>query len=169
VIKIINNFFKKDKYDQVIHHIKHNVRFTPRFFKDSTEKIKENYYGDRFNLDQDKNLYNTFIKQAEKKFKLKINKTYDSGIDLRNLSTWQSHVDSKNSKINILIMLDGPIGVTTGTCFFTDNELDIHVGFRPNRAVMFPSDYVHSPHKSDIKNMRRYTATLFVSDYEDLI
>ena len=66
-------------------------------------------------------------------------------------------------------MLDGPIAVTTGTCFYTDNELDIHVGFRPNRAVMFPSDRVHSPHKSEIKNMRRYTASLFVSEYETLI
>ena len=121
-------------------------------------------------LKSDKNLCNTFTKQAEKKFKLKIHKIdKDSGIDLRNLDKWQPHVDDKYSKINIFIMLDGPIAVTTGTCFYTDNELDIHVGFRPNRAVMFPSDRVHSPHKSEIKNMRRYTASLFVSEYETLI
>ena len=164
MIKIINNFFDDDKYNQVIHHIKNNIYFTPRYFSTENRKI---YYGDRFVLEEDKNLYDTFKKQAEKKFKLKINKTHDSGIDLRNLSEWQPHNDYGPSKINILIMLDGPVGVTTGTCFYTDNELDIHVGFRPNRAVMFPSDYFHSPHKSDVKSMRRYTATLFVTDYEE--
>jgi|TARA_R100000231_G_C5229992_1_gene136346 hypothetical protein len=170
MITIIDDFFDKDKYDQVMHHIKTNLCFTPRYFDDTKEKIKENYYGDRYILKSDKNLCNTFTKQAEKKFKLKIHKIdKDSGIDLRNLDKWQPHVDDKYSKINIFIMLDGPIAVTTGTCFYTDNELDIHVGFRPNRAVMFPSDRVHSPHKSEIKNMRRYTASLFVSEYETLI
>jgi hypothetical protein len=168
LIKIINNFFDNDKYNQVTHYIKNNIYFTPRYFPGTKEKTKENYYGDRFVLEQDKNLYNIFIKQAEEKFKLKINKTYDSGIDLRNLSVWQPHTDSNYSKINIFIMLDGPIGVTTGTCFYTDNELDVHVGFRPNRAVMFPSNYLHSPHKSDVKNIRRFTATLFVTEYEEI-
>ena len=167
MIKIINNFFEKNQYNNVINHIKNNLYFTPRYFYNTNEKTKKNYYGDRFVLKEDKNLYDLFIKQAEKKFKLKINETHDSGIDLRNLSIWQPHTDSGFSKINILIMLDGPVGVTTGTCFYTDNELDIHVGFRPNRAVMFPSDHLHSPHKSDVKSIRRYTATLFVKEYEE--
>ena len=167
MIKIINDFFEKDKYNQVINHIKNNIYFTPRYFHNTEEKTKENYYGDRFVLEEDKELYDTFIKQAEEKFKLKINKTHDSGIDLRNLSVWQPHTDT-HSKLNIFIMLDGPVGVTTGTCFYTENELDIHVGFRPNRAVMFPSNYVHSPHKSDVKNIRRYTASLFITEYENV-
>jgi len=170
MITIIDDFFDKDKYDQVMHHIKTNLCFTPRYFDDTKEKIKENYYGDRYILKSDKNLCNTFTKQAEKKFKLKIHKIdKDSGIDLRNLDKWQPHVDDKYSKINIFIMLDGPIAVTTGTCFYTDNELDIHVGFRENRAIMFPSTWVHSQHKSNVSNLRRYTASLFVSEYETLI
>ena len=63
-------------------------------------------------------------------------------------------------------MLDGPVGVTTGTVFYTDGELDIHVGFRPNRAVLFPSNYYHSPHKCGLKGVRRYTASLFITDYD---
>jgi len=66
------------------------------------------------------------------------------------------------------VMLDGPIGVTTGICFYTEGQLDMHVGFRPNRAVMFPSDYYHTPHKSDLKGIRRYTATIFVDEYEEV-
>lgn len=170
MIKILDNFFDKDEYDKIIYHIKNKIYFTPRFFDGATEKTKDQYYGDRFALEDDKNLHSVFIKQAEKKFKIKINKTFDDGIDLRNLSVWQPHTDDKSGgKINILIMLDGQIGISTGTVFYTENDLDMHVGFRPNRAIMFPSNRIHSPHKSDIKSMKRYTATLFVSEYEELI
>ncbi len=166
MIKILDNFFDKDEYDKIIYHIKSKIYFTPRFFNGTTEKTKDNYYGDRFVLKNDQNLYNVFIKQAEKKFKIKIYETFDDGIDLRNLSKFNPHID--DAKMNILIMLDGPIGVTTGTVFYTDGELDMHVGFRPNRAVMFPSDLYHSPHKSDVA-IKRYTATLFVTEYEELV
>ena len=167
MIKIVNNFFDDEKYKQVIFHIKNNIRFTPRYLKDTTEKIKENYYGERFILNTDKNLLDTFILQSEKKFNFKIKKVHkDCGIDLRNLNDFTPHVDSGFAKLNILIMLDGPVGVTTGTVFYTDGELDIHVGFRPNRAVLFPSNYYHSPHKCGLKGVRRYTASLFITDYD---
>jgi hypothetical protein len=65
-------------------------------------------------------------------------------------------------------MISGPTAVTNGTVFYTDGELDIHVGFRENRAVMFPSQHVHSPHVSKVPNLKRYTATLFIQDYEDV-
>tara|TARA_R110002020_G_scaffold345977_2_gene559891 strand:+ start:489 stop:998 length:510 start_codon:yes stop_codon:yes gene_type:complete len=168
VIKILDNFFDDEKHKQIMHHIKSNLYFKPRFFDGSTEKTKKTHYGNRFNLKNDQNLYNFFVKEAEKNFKLKIHKTLDDGIDIRNLSEWQPHIDDKN-KSNVLIMLDGPIGVTTGTVFYTDGEIDIHVGFRPNRAVMFPSNYYHSAHKNDMKNLTRYTATLFLVEYEELI
>ena len=170
MIKIVNNFFDDEKkFNQIIHHIKNNIYFTPRHFENTTEKTKENYYGERFVLNSDKNLLNTFMTQSEKKFNIKIKKvTNDCGIDLRNLDKFKPHVDSNmGAKLNILIMLDGPIGVSTGTVFYTDNELDIHVGFRPNRAILFPSNYYHSPHKSELKNIRRYTSTLFIEDYEE--
>ena len=64
-------------------------------------------------------------------------------------------------------MIYGPTAVTNGTVFYTDNQLDIHVGFRPNRAVMFPSNKLHSQHASDVKNLIRYTSTLFVDNYEE--
>jgi hypothetical protein len=171
MIKIINNFFDDEKYKQIMHHIKNNIYFTPRYFLKTTEKTKENFYGERFVLNLDKNLLNTFISQSEKKFNFKIKKvTNDCGIDLRNLNDFKAHIDSDETtgaKLNVLIMLDGPIGVTTGTVFYTDGELDIHVGFKPNRAVLFPSDYYHSPHKCELKGIRRYTSTLFITDYEE--
>jgi len=168
MIKIINDFFDEEKYKQVIFHIKNNVRFTPRYLKDTKEKTKENYYGERFILNSDKKLLDIFILQSEKKFNFKIKKVHsDCGIDLRNLDRFVPHTDTElNAKLNVLVMLDGPIGVTTGTVFYSDGELDIHVGFRPNRAILFPSHYYHSPHKCELIGVRRYTATLFVEDYD---
>lgn len=169
MIKIINDFFDDEKYKQVMHHIKNNLYFTSRYFKNTTEKTKENFYGERFVLNSDKNLLNTFISQSEKKFNFKIKKVNnDCGIDLRNLDHFSPHIDNDGpNKLNILIMLEGPVGVTTGTVFYTEGELDIHVGFRPNRAVLFPSNYYHSPHKCELKGMRRYTSTLFIEEYEN--
>ena len=63
-------------------------------------------------------------------------------------------------------MISGPTAVTNGTVFYSEGELDIHVGFKENRAVMFPSDWLHSQHASKVPNLKRYTATLFCSSYE---
>jgi len=170
MIKIINDFFDKETYDKVIYHIKNKIPFSQRWYNDTkiTDRATKNYYGDRFSLSYDLDLLNTFKIQIEKKFNTRIKKIWhDSGIDLRNLEEFRSHTDDNIAKMNCLIMLDGPIGVTTGTCFYTDNELDVHVGFRPNRAVLFPSDHVHAPHACKLKNIRRYTASIFIQEYED--
>ena len=68
-------------------------------------------------------------------------------------------------------MVSGPTAVTNGTVFYVGDEnncsLDMHVGFRENRAILFPSDKIHSPHASKVPDLKRYTATLFVTDYEE--
>ena len=46
-------------------------------------------------------------------------------------------------------------------------DLDIHIGFQPNRAVFFPSDMTHAANVSPVKDMRRYTCTLFLWQYTD--
>ncbi len=170
MIKIIDNFFKDNVLVNLQNHITTRLQYTPQFFQDATEKTKENHYGDRFHLSKDANLFSLFVNTAEEKFKIKLKKVSDeSGIDLRNLDHFKPHVDVA-TKINILVMLKGPTAVTNGTVFYSgspdDCVLDIHVGFKENRAVMFPSNWVHSQHASPVKNLRRYTATLFVEDYD---
>ncbi len=172
MIKIVDNFFDDEKYKQVMYHIKNKIYFSPRYLEKTKERKEKLYYGERFTLNLDNNLLNTFISQSEKKFNFKIKKVADDcGIDLRNLDKFVPHVDFPFSKLNILVMLEGPVGVTTGTVFYNESEsleLDIHVGFRPNRAVLFPSDHYHSPHKCELKGIRRYTSTLFITEYENL-
>lgn len=169
MIKIINDFFKKDDLEKVKDFALNKAFYTPSYFDNAPEKTKEYYYGNRFHLERNKELLNTFIKQAELKFKIKINEVdWNSGIDLRNLDHFKPHVDDRDAVVNILVMISGPTAVTNGTVFYTDQQLDIHVGFKENRAVMFPSNYYHSQHASNVPNLKRYTATLFVKDYEDV-
>ena len=168
MIKIVENFFDDAKFLEIVNHITTKLIFTPSYSFDDVGN-PENYYGDRFFFNDDLNLLDVFMKQSEEKFKIKINSVdKGSGIDLKNLDSFKPHTDSNVAKLNILIMLHGPVAVTNGTVFYTDGKLDMHVGFRPNRAILFPSDHYHSPHASSQKGIRRYTATLFVNDYEDL-
>ncbi len=163
MIKIINDFFDDELFVNVKNHITTKLYYTPRFY----DEKKENYYGSRFVLSQDKKLLDTFVTQAEKKFKIKIKQLHsDSGIDIRNLDKFKPHIDDA-AKINIMVMLSGPTAVTNGTVFYTDGELDIHVGFKENRSILFPSNWYHSNHASNISNLKRYTASLFVENYEE--
>ena len=41
--------------------------------------------------------------------------------------------------------MHGPESINNGTGFYKDNELNIHVGFKPNRAIFFSSDVWHTP------------------------
>jgi hypothetical protein len=186
MIKIIDNFFDEKLFLEIKNHVTTKVMFTPRFFeknKDGTfvtakDKNKDNYYGDRFILLNDQKLRKCLTEQCEKKFKLKIKTIHDdSAIDLRNLDRFVPHQDSiseEEDKLgfqNILIYLAGPTAVSNGTVFYTKEKetlnLDIHVGFRENRAVMFPASWYHSPHASNVPNMRRYSASIFVLEYQE--
>jgi len=166
MIQVINNFFEEETFKEIQQKVTTNLMFSPRYFNPKGEKNEENYYGSRFILSADKYLEKLFIKTAEKKFKIKIKKLHeDSGIDIRNLSNFTPHIDD-GIKVNVLIMIYGPTAVTNGTVFYTDGELDIHIGFRENRALMFDSNIYHSQHASKIPNLKRYTSTLFIEDYE---
>ena len=86
MIKIINDFFKKEDLEKVQDFALNKAFYTPSYFDHATEKTKEFYYGSRFNLRRNKELLDFFTKQSELKFKIKIKKVNDnSGIDLRNL------------------------------------------------------------------------------------
>ena len=167
-IIIIDNFFDSNMFEKIKYHITTKLLFTPKYFNNATEKNKDSYYGSRFQLKNDPSLLDTFIQQTNKKFNIKIKKVDDSsGVDIRNLDSFKPHVDSVGGNIlNLLIMINGPTAVTNGTVFYTDGELDMHIGFRENRAVLFPSDKVHSPHASNIPNLIRHTATLFIKEFE---
>ena len=167
-INIIDNFFEEELFLNIQNHITTKLYFTPKYFENTTEKTKENYYGSRWDFMNDLQFLNIFTDQVRKKYKIKTNIiSSSSGIDLRNLDKFAPHRDSIRAKLNILIMIKGPRAVSNGTVFYTGEDLDIHVGFKENRAIMFPSARYHSPHASEVPNLKRYTASLFIQDYEE--
>ncbi len=173
MIKIINDFFNENDLKFIQDFALTKAPYTPCFFADAPEKSKEYHYGNRFYLHNNDEIKNLLIKQAQLKFNLKnIKITNDSGIDQRNLDHFKPHTDVKyGAFLNVLIMISGPKAVTNGTVFYTKDkenvELDIHVGFRENRAILFPSDWWHSQHASDVPNLQRYTVSLFIENYEE--
>tara|TARA_B110000211_G_C13981985_1_gene509838 strand:+ start:639 stop:1157 length:519 start_codon:yes stop_codon:yes gene_type:complete len=172
MIKIIDNFFKEKDLILVQDFALTKAFYTPQFFDNTVEKNKKNHYGNRWRLQNKPELLELFKKQSELKFKIKINDINScSGIDQRNLDHFKPHVDDGEGLLNILIMISGPTAVTNGTVFYHGSldsyNLDTHIGFRENRAIMFPSNKIHSQHASNVPNLKRYTATLFVKDYEE--
>ncbi len=172
MIQIIDNFFEDDVFKKIKHHVTTKLYYTPRWFENSKERNQKQYYGSRSILKSDTELQKKFVEQSEKKFKIKIKNIHkDSGIDLRNLKLVSPHVDP--CKINILIMISGEKDFFTGTLFYgnegtieTGAKLDMHIGFKENRAIMFTSDYIHSPFAHEDNDKKRFTASLFVTDYE---
>ena len=169
MIKIVDDFFEDVSFKKIKNYVVSQLFYEPRYLHNTTEKNNKTYYGARFVLNKNPGLLDTFVKQSEKTFKIKIKKLFkDSGIDIRNLDHFVPHTDDGvGSKINILIMMSGPTAVTNGTVFYKEGELDIHVGFRENRAILFPADWVHSAHATNVPNLKRHTASLFVTDYEE--
>ena len=172
MIKIIDNFFEEKDLKEVQYFALNNAHYTPCFFDNTTEKSPKTHYGNRWPFPPKSKILDLFLSQTENKFKIKIKEIHsNSGIDQRNLNHFKPHIDESVAKVNILIMISGPTAVTNGTVFYYKNmdqcELDIHVGFRENRAIMFPSTWIHSQHKSNVPNLRRYTSTLFIKNYEE--
>ena len=172
MIRVKDDFFEEKMFAHIKKHVTTQLIFEPRYFDNPAinpegERSKEQYYGSRFDWNNDKKLLDIFVKQAENAFRLKVKKLHSppGGIDIRNLDHFKPHTD--DGKLNILVMIGGPTAVTNGTVFYTDGELDIHVGFRENRAVLFPSNWWHSQHASNVPNLKRYTSTLFIKDYEE--
>tara|TARA_Y100000004_G_scaffold107827_1_gene120937 strand:- start:832 stop:1338 length:507 start_codon:yes stop_codon:yes gene_type:complete len=168
MIKIIDNFFNEKDLKFIQDFALNKAFYTPQYFEHAKERNKESHYGNRYQLSNNPELFELFKKQSELKFKIKLKKVNEySGIDLRNLDHFKPHTDEMTGIANILIMILGPAAVSNGTVFYTKGDLDIHVGFKENRAILFPSDKVHSQHASNVPNLKRYTATLFVQDYDE--
>lgn len=173
MIKIVDNFFNENDLKIIQNFALTKAFYTPAFFPNAPEKSQKYHYGNRYELKNSPELLDLFIKQAKLKFKIKIKEIEpNSGIDQRNLNHFKPHTDhDENVVMNLLIMISGPTAVTNGTVFYygdmNNYELDTHIGFRENRAILFPSNIVHSQHASDVPNLKRYTATLFIRDYEE--
>ena len=125
-------------------------------------------FGHNFNPDEtNKWLFN---KIKDKFFPDKDLKPTDCSFRLRHNVT--EVLPHKDDHVNYLFLyyLKGKETTYHGTGFYNDDStLDRYIGFKENRSIMFPSNWIHSNHASNVPNLRRYTSTLFVKDYKDLV
>jgi|TARA_R100000482_G_C5109211_1_gene139622 hypothetical protein len=169
MIKIVDNFFSDEVLEKTQHKVVNGLIYAPLYFDNNAARDKQNYYGSRFFFKDDLSLCKLFWKTTEDKFKIKIKKINPgSGVDIRNLDHFKPHDDVAAGIANVLIMIKGLKSINNGVVFYSDDQLDTHIGFRENRAVMFPSNLIHSPHLTVNPNMR-YTASIFIEEYDELI
>ena len=89
-----------------------------------------------------------------------------------NQGHYKPHVDdciNHHRTLSIILLLNDDY--EGGELIFksVDLQKDLHIiDVKKNRAVLFPSGHYHSPHKSNVPNLKRYTATLFIQDYEEV-
>ena len=66
VIKIVNDFFDKENFEKIKYHCTIKLYFEPQYFSDATERNKKTYYGDRYDLKNDPELFKQFTDTIEK-------------------------------------------------------------------------------------------------------
>jgi|9_EtaG_2_1085328.scaffolds.fasta_scaffold36179_2 hypothetical protein len=158
MLQVVDNFFTKKMHEKVKTFCKQGLLFAPSFTRDKS------YYGLRSNLYKT-DLTKHFIDMAKHKFKINITKTHrESGIDIRDLTKFIPHMDP-HSTLNLFVMIQGDKAANNGIVFYDEKEIDMHIGFRENRAVLFSSNTIHSPNIYPKKNIKRITATLFITEY----
>ena len=164
MIYIIDNFLDKKNFNDLKAFSKSkNVMYSPKYFPNTTEKTDKNTYGFRYEFSFESELGQCLKKQCLKKFKYKIEKTDVCGIDKRKLTMFKPHTDDKNGNImNLYLQIEGQTKLNHGIGFYTDNNLDIHIGFKENRAVLFKTGILHTPLVDE--DTWRTTLTCFIKE-----
>jgi hypothetical protein len=164
MIYILDNFLEESFFNYLKNFSKSNyVRYSPRYFDNTTEKTIQNTYGIRHNLSEDDEIIINIKNKCLEKFKYNIIKISECGLDKRNLILFKPHTDEKLGIMNFYLQVEGETNLNRGIGFYTnDNNLDIHVGFKENRAVLFKSNIVHTPLVDE--KVWRTTLTCFIKD-----
>jgi hypothetical protein len=125
---VVEDFFPIKLYDEIIQLII-NAEYSPP----SKERIEahQGTYWHSHTLPNNCDIQIEIKKLIKEKFYFDISKFIETTY------TMVTH--------QCLIYMHGPESVNNGTGFYKDGELDIHVGFKSNRAIFFSSDVFHTP------------------------
>jgi hypothetical protein len=163
VIYIIDNFLDEKDFNNLKEFSKH-VNYSPKYFPESKEKKEKtdvDTYGLRYTFSINSELGRCISKQCIKKFKYNIIKVGGCGLDKRKLTMYKPHRDNPHV-FNLYLQIEGGTKLNHGLGFYTDNNLDMHIGFKENRAVLFDSNLLHSPLVDE--EIWRTTLTIFIEE-----
>ena len=146
MIFTVDNFLEKDKFEFIKNLSKSShVKYVPCYFDGTKEKTDDNTYGFRQYIDLNSNIFFDIKNECLKKFKYKIKKAKSLCLDKRKLTKFKPHTDDKVAKIILYFQIEGQTNLNHGIGFYTNSNLDIHIGFKENRAVLFNSNLLHTP------------------------
>jgi hypothetical protein len=162
MIYIIDNFLDEKDFNNLKEFSKSKyIIYTPSYFPKKKEKTEDTTYGLRYIFSIDSELGKCLSKQCIKKFKYNIVKVSECGLDKRKLTNYKPHRDSPHV-FNLYLQIEGGTKLNHGLGFYTDNNLNIHIGFKENRAVLFDSNLLHSPLVDE--EIWRTTLTCFIKE-----
>jgi hypothetical protein len=163
MITIIDNFLEEDFFNFVKNFSKSiHVKYTPMYFDKTIEKNDENTYGLRQSINLNDKICTVIKDKCLEKFKYKIIEFTECGLDKRKLTRFKPHTDTKLGIMNFYLQVEGKTNLNHGIGFYTENNLDIHIGFKENRAVLFDSNLLHSPLVDE--EIWRTTLTCFIKE-----
>ena len=142
MISIKDNFFSN------INDIKKILQkipvYTDKEWEKSTNK-KIYWQGNRSNDfgESHKDILDIVKKNIEATFKKKY-KINSMCLHERKDEKMNPHLDTDGHDTNCLIYISGIEGIQNGTGFYNNNQLSTSVGFVENRAILFPSNHLHS-------------------------
>ena len=119
--------------------------------------------------------FSIFAKALENKFNKKIISCKLNSWTWVNTKEPIPHIDYVKNKCEyqLLVYIRSDEGINAGTAFYKKNkegfEIDVHVGFKENRAILFKSkDCLHSPLLWNSKSQTGRYSAIFQLVIEDL-
>jgi hypothetical protein len=163
MIYVLDNFLENHFFEFLKNFSKSSeVKYSPKYFAGVSEKTDKNTYGFRQNIYLDDKICIYIKNRCLEKFKYKILELSECGLDKRKLTQFKPHTDEKGGIMNLYLQIEGQTKLNHGIGFYTDNNLDIHVGFKENRAVLFNSNIYHTPLVDE--DTWRTTLTCFIKN-----
>jgi|TARA_R100001460_G_scaffold85919_1_gene127244 hypothetical protein len=138
----------KDNFFSDLDEIKKILQKVPVYSNEDWERStnKKIYWqGNRSNDfgTSHKDIYDMIKKNIEVTFKKKF-KINSMCLHERKDERMNPHLDTDGHDTNCLIYISGVQGIQNGTGFYNNDELSVSVGFMENRAILFPSNHLHS-------------------------
>jgi hypothetical protein len=159
MIHIIDNFLEKKEFEYFKDFLK-NCNFIEYHFSTNKINSSEETIGYRHIFNLNSEIGNIFNNKSIEKFKYKITETIQCVVDIKKLNFYKPHSDI--SKMNLYFQIDGNTELDHGIGFYNDDKLNVKIGFKQNRAILFNAKLIHSPLVCE--NITRTTLTMFIKE-----
>ena len=152
-IFVQENFFDKETYEKIVDQM---LRVDYRPPAQHGIDAQKGCYWHFHNLPEECEVKTEIKKLVKKHFNYKIQKfvqptvyTMVGATDIARPHT-DDHVPGQIPKYQLIIYMHGPEYINNGTGFYErteegHGEISMHIGFKPNRAIFFSVDNIHSP------------------------